>query len=159
MKMRKIIIDRATMSIEIPHATDTSQLRQLSDINTTTSIPDAGTDAFHWTALTIVQALAIFVLAGIAEIGGGWLVWQTVRGNKPWWWALLCSIVLVVYGFIPTLQPTEDFGRVYAIYGGFFIVLSFAWSWKFDGMVLDIGDLVGGSLALASVMIILFWPR
>ena len=33
------------------------------------------------------------------------------------------------YGFIPTLQPTSDFGRLYAIYGGFFIVLSYAWGW------------------------------
>ncbi len=33
------------------------------------------------------------------------------------------------YGFIPTLQPTSNFGRLYAVYGGFFIVLSYAWGW------------------------------
>ena len=35
--------------------------------------------------------------------------------------------MLVVYGFIPTLQPIDDFGRLYAVYGGFFIVLSYVW--------------------------------
>jgi hypothetical protein len=34
---------------------------------------------FHWTAGKVCQALALFVLAGFAEIGGGWLVWQAVR--------------------------------------------------------------------------------
>ena len=33
----------------------------------------------------------------------------------------------MAYGFIPCLQPMSDFGRIYAVYGGFFIVLSFVW--------------------------------
>ena len=36
-------------------------------------------------------------------------------------------MVLVLYGFIPCLQPISDFGRVYAVYGGFFIALSYLW--------------------------------
>ena len=47
--------------------------------------------------------------------------------GKPWWWGLCGSVVLVVYGFIPCLQPMSDFGRVYAVYGGFFIALSYLW--------------------------------
>ena len=63
----------------------------------------------------------------IAEIGGGWLVWQAVREGKPWWWAAMGSVVLVAYGFIPTPQPLSDFGRLYAVYGGIFIGLSYGW--------------------------------
>ncbi len=40
--------------------------------------------------------------------------------------AALGSIVLVLYGVIPTLQPA-NFSRVYAAYGGVFIVLSILW--------------------------------
>ena len=47
--------------------------------------------------------------------------------GKPWWWGLCGSVVLVVYGFIPCMQPMSDFGRVYAVYGGFFIALSYLW--------------------------------
>ena len=65
----------------------------------------------------------------------------------------------MLYGFIPCLQPGDEFGRIYAVYGGFFIFLSYVWGWKFDGMKPDTGDVVGGSLALASVLLILFWPR
>ena len=53
----------------------------------------------------------LFLAAGLAEIGGGWLVWQSVRENKPAWWAVAGGAVLVLYGFIPTLQPLDDFGR------------------------------------------------
>jgi drug/metabolite transporter superfamily protein YnfA len=112
-----------------------------------------------WTLARVVQAIAVFVMAGIAEIGGGWLVWKAVREHKPWWWGLAGSLTLVVYGFLPTLQPTDSFGRIYAVYGGFFIALSYAWGWLFDGMKPDTGDVVGGSLALLAVLVIMFWPR
>ncbi len=122
-------------------------------------------DSFHWTALTIVWAVSVFVLAGFAEIIGGWLVWAAIRGNaakkqkKPWWFALAGSIVLITYGFVPCLQPTNSFGRIYAVYGGFFIVLSFLLGWALDGDKPDKGDLIGGIIALAGVGVVMFWPR
>ena len=114
---------------------------------------------FKWTALVILKVAGLFLLAGLAEIGGGWLVWQAMREGKPWWWALIGSCVLVAYGFIPTLQPLSDFGRLYAVYGGIFIGLSYMWGAVFDGMRLDRGDLIGSILALAGVCVALFWPR
>ena len=116
-------------------------------------------DSFQWTSLAVLQAVAVFIAAGLAEIGGGWLVWKSVRERKPWWWAVLGSFILVLYGFIPTLQPTDSFGRIYAVYGGFFIVLSFLAGWWLDGDRPDKGDVVGGLVALAGVCIIMFWPR
>lgn len=56
----------------------------------------------------------VYVVAGLFEIGGGWLVWQAVRGGKPWYWALGGSVALVGYGFVATLQPVAAFARVYA---------------------------------------------
>lgn len=119
---------------------------------------DAG-PGFKWTTLVILKVAALFLLAGLAEIGGGWLVWQAVREGKPWWWALIGSAVLIGYGFIPTLQPLSDFGRLYAVYGGIFIGLSYAWGVVFDGMQVDRGDLIGSLLALTGVCVALFWPR
>lgn len=55
------------------------------------------------------------------------------------WWALLGSVTLVTYGFVPTLQPTADFGRIFAIYGGFFIVYSYGWGWALDKQKPDAG--------------------
>ena len=63
------------------------------------------------------------------------------------------------YGFIPTLQPTSNFGRLYAIYGGFFIVLSYGWGWVVDGEKPDRGDFIGAGIAIVGVALAYFWPR
>ena len=113
----------------------------------------------EWTPLVVSKVALLFLVAGLAEIGGGWLVWQAVREGKPWWWAAMGSVVLVAYGFIPTLQPLSDFGRLYAVYGGIFIGLSYGWGAMVDGMRLDKGDVLGSVLALAGICVALFWPR
>ena len=77
-------------------------------------------------------SLGLFILAGLCEIAGGWMVWQWLRESRPWTWGLFGAIVLILYGIIPTFQGAH-FGRVYAAYGGFFIVLSLLWGWLLDG--------------------------
>mgnify|MGYP000158089265 FL=1 len=67
-------------------------------------------------------------------------------------------VVLFLYGIIPTLQEAS-FGRVYAAYGGIFIVLSILWGWQVDKVVPDMADLVGGAIALVGVLIIMYYPR
>jgi small multidrug resistance family-3 protein len=79
------------------------------------------------------RALALFVLAGLAEIGGGWLVWQFLRESRPWPFGLLGSLVLISYGVIVTFQADPHFGRVYAAYGGIFIVMALTWGYAIDG--------------------------
>ena len=111
------------------------------------------------TALFIAKVASLFLLSGLSEIGGGWLVWMSVREGKPMWWAVVGSAVLVAYGFIPTLQPLDDFGRLYAVYGGIFIGLSFLWGARVDGMKVDAGDLIGSLICFVGVCVILFWKR
>lgn len=60
----------------------------------------------------LVRSLMLFGLAGLFEIGGGYLVWQWLREGKSIWYALVGAVVLVLYGVVPTLQPAR-FGRVY----------------------------------------------
>ena len=106
----------------------------------------------------ILRAIVLFVLAGLAEIGGGWLVWQWLRNGKGLWVGLLGGVVLFLYGVIPTLQAETDFGRVYAAYGGIFVVLSILWGVVVDGWRPDRYDLIGASIALAGVFVIM-WGR
>jgi small multidrug resistance family-3 protein len=71
----------------------------------------------------VVKSILLFVLAGLCEIGGGYLVWQWWRNGGLWVIGILGAIILVLYGIIPTYQAAH-FGRVYATYGGVFIILS-----------------------------------
>lgn len=106
----------------------------------------------------VIRSLILFVVAGVCEIGGGWLVWKWLRDGRPAWWGLLGGLVLILYGIIPTFQ-TAHFGRVYAAYGGFFIVLSLLWGWALDGNRPDRADIVGAAIALVGVCLMMYWPR
>jgi small multidrug resistance family-3 protein len=108
--------------------------------------------------MSVVRSLALFSVAGVCEIGGGWLVWKSLRDGRPAWWGLAGAVVLILYGIIPTLQASH-FGRIYAVYGGFFIVLSLFWGWLFDGNLPDRPDVIGGAIALAGVCLMMYWPR
>ena len=107
----------------------------------------------------IIRAVVLFAVAGLAEIGGGWLVWQWLRESRPWPWGLVGALVLVLYGVIPTLQSDPNFGRVYAAYGAVFIVLSLLWGRLFDGFEADRWDVLGALICLIGVLIIIFGPR
>jgi small multidrug resistance family-3 protein len=97
-------------------------------------------------------------LAGICEIGGGYLVWLWLKEGKPLWFGILGGLILALYGIVATLQ-TASFGRVYATYGGIFIVLSLLWAWKVDNFKPDRYDIIGALVALAGVCLILYAPR
>lgn len=48
------------------------------------------------------------------------------------------------------------FGRVWAAYGGIFIVMSMLWGWQVDKIAPDKFDLIGGLIALLGVLVIMF---
>lgn len=108
--------------------------------------------------MDVLRAIILFVLAGLAEIGGGWLVWQWLREHKSLAMGIVGAIVLVLYGVIPTLQKEPAFGRVYAAYGGIFVVLSILWAWKIENWQPDRFDLIGAGIALIGVIVIM-WGR
>lgn len=112
-----------------------------------------------WTISTGLKVLSLFVFAALLEIVGGWLVWRFIRERRETWNLIVGFIVLALYGVIPCLQPLDDFGRVYAAYGGVFIACSYAWARVVDGFRLDAGDYVGASLSIAGVFVALLWPR
>lgn len=107
----------------------------------------------------IVYAFLLFILAGIGEIGGGYLIWQWLREGKPFYWGIFGAIALALYGVVATFQTFPSFGRVYAAYGGVFIILSILWGWGVDRKAPDLYDWVGGAICIVGVFVMLFAPR
>ena len=110
------------------------------------------------TAIVVLKSVALFVLAGLCEIGGGYLVWLWLRGGRGVLFGALGAAVLMLYGVVPTLQPAP-FGRVYAAYGGVFVAMALFWGWLIDRQPPDRFDLLGSLLCLCGVAVIMYWPR
>ncbi len=108
--------------------------------------------------IDLLRSLLLFVLAGLCEIGGGYLIWQWLKEDMPVWYGIAGAAILVLYGVVATLQ-TASFARVYATYGGVFIVLSLLWAMKFDRYVPDKYDIAGALIALLGVCVIYYAPR
>ena len=82
----------------------------------------------------------LFVLAGLCEIGGGYLVWGWMREHKPLTWALLGALIL-------------------AAYGGVFIALSLAWGVLVDEFRPDRWDVLGALICVVGVVVMVAPPR
>ncbi len=108
--------------------------------------------------MNILRSLAVFILAGLCEIGGGYLIWLWLKSDKPLWFGIVGTVILAFYGVVATWQ-SEGFGRVYAAYGGIFILMALIWAWRVDGFKPDKYDVIGALVALAGACIIIFTPR
>lgn len=109
--------------------------------------------------MTVLRSILLFVVAAVAEIGGAWLVWQGVRENRGLLWIGGGVIALGLYGFVATLQPDADFGRILAAYGGIFVAGSLLWGRLVDGFRPDRYDLIGAGVCLIGVAVIMYAPR
>ncbi len=74
-----------------------------------------------------MREITLYIIAGLCEIGGGYLIWQWLKEEKSIFLGIIGAIIMVVYGIIATFQ-TSNFGKVYAVYGGFFIIMSLIWA-------------------------------
>lgn len=109
--------------------------------------------------MTVLRSVSLFVVAAVAEIGGAYLVWQGVREDRGLSFVGAGIIALGLYGFVATLQPDNNFGRVLAAYGGIFVAGSLLWGVVFDGFRPDRFDIVGALICVVGVAVIMYAPR
>ncbi len=106
----------------------------------------------------ILFTFGLFVVAALLEIGGGYLVWLWLREKRKPIFGLIGGITLFLYGIIPTIQPS-NFGRVYAAYGGIFVVMAIIWGLIIDKKRPDRYEIIGGLIVLLGASIIFYYPR
>ena len=106
----------------------------------------------------ILSTLGLFFLAALLEIGGGYLIWKWLRSHRGKIVGLIGSLILFSYGIIMTLQPA-DFGKVYASYGGIFVVASIIWGNFVDKKKPDRFEIIGSVVVLFGVIVMFYFPR
>lgn len=108
--------------------------------------------------MKILLSLLFFFIAGLCEIGGGYLVWLWLREDMSWILGAVGGFILFLYGIVPTFQPSY-FHRIYAAYGGVFIAMALLWGLLFEHVIPDFYDVLGAMIAIIGIIIIYYVPR
>lgn len=106
-----------------------------------------------------MRSIVFFLIAALAELSGCYAFWTWLKlGRSP------LSIVpgllsLTIFAVALTQVDTPTAGRVYAAYGGIYILSSILWLWLVEGVKPDRWDLVGVGISLVGTMVILLSPH
>lgn len=87
------------------------------------------------------------------------MIWIGLKDGRGLGAVVAGAFALVLYGLIVTQQPSNDFGRVLAAYGGVFVVGSMLWGAVLDGFKPDRFDLAGATVCLIGIGMIMYAPR
>ena len=105
-----------------------------------------------------VKTVGLFVITAFAEIVGCYLPYLWLREDKSPWLLIPAALSLALFAWLLTLHPAAA-GRMYAAYGGVYILVAIAWLWAVDGIKPTVWDGVGVAVALVGMGIIMFAPR
>ncbi|HEH9406739.1 MULTISPECIES: YnfA family protein [Aeromonas] len=105
-----------------------------------------------------LKTIGLFLITAVAEIVGCYLPYLWLTQGRSIWLLLPAGLSLVLFAWLLSLHPTAA-GRVYAAYGGVYILVAILWLWLVDGIRPTLWDLVGSLVALLGMAIIMFAPR
>jgi small multidrug resistance family-3 protein len=105
-----------------------------------------------------LTSIGIFIFAALLEISGGYLIWRWLKHHQGKIIGLIGGLILFSYSVVMTLQP-ENFGKVYAAYGGIFVVFSLLWGYWIDKKKPDRFEIFGSIVVLIGISIMFYFPR
>jgi small multidrug resistance family-3 protein len=105
-----------------------------------------------------LTSIGIFIFAALLEISGGYLIWRWLKNHQGKIIGLIGGLILFSYSVVMTLQP-ENFGKVYAAYGGIFVIFSLLWGYLIDKKKPDRFEIFGSIVVLIGISIMFYFPR
>lgn len=109
------------------------------------------------TMMPELRTLLLFFVTAVAEIVGCYLPYLWLRQGKSGLLLVPAVVSLASFAWLLSLHPTAA-GRVYAAYGGVYIVVAIVWLWLVEGVRPTMWDISGSVVALAGMAIIMFAP-
>jgi small multidrug resistance family-3 protein len=106
----------------------------------------------------MLTSIGIFFFAALLEISGGYLIWRWLKNHQGKIVGLIGGLILFSYSMVMTLQP-ENFGKVYAAYGGIFVIFSLLWGYWIDKKKPDRFEIFGSIVVLIGISIMFYFPR
>ncbi len=105
--------------------------------------------------MLLIQTAGLFVLTALAEIVGCFLPYLWLRKDGSIWLLIPAALSLAAFVWLLTLHPAAS-GRVYAAYGGVYVVTALVWLKVVDGEKLSAFDWTGAGIALLGMGVIVF---
>ncbi|MBL7636539.1 YnfA family protein [Atlantibacter hermannii] len=107
----------------------------------------------------MIKTTLLFFATALAEIIGCFLPWLWLRRGGSIWLVLPAGLSLAVFVWLLTLHPAAS-GRVYAAYGGVYVMTALLWLRVVDGVKLSVYDWLGAGIVLCGMLIIVAgWGR
>ncbi|ADO48575.1 protein of unknown function UPF0060 [[Enterobacter] lignolyticus SCF1] len=107
----------------------------------------------------IFKTTLLFFATAICEILGCYLPWLWLKRDASAWLLLPAGVALALFVWLLTLHPAAS-GRVYAAYGGVYVMTALLWLRYVDGVRLSGTDWAGAAIALCGMLIIVAgWGR
>jgi small multidrug resistance family-3 protein len=105
-----------------------------------------------------LKTIVLFIITAVAEIVGCYLPYLWLKQDKSILLLIPAAMSLALFAWLLSLHPTAA-GRVYAAYGGVYIMVAVLWLWGVDGIKPTTWDVVGALVAFLGMAIIMFGPR
>ncbi len=105
-----------------------------------------------------LKTILLFFVTAVAEIVGCYLPYLWLTQEKSIWLLLPAAASLALFVWLLSLHPAAA-GRVYAAYGGVYVLVAILWLWVVDGIKPTTWDIVGSVVALVGMAIIMFAPK
>ena len=107
----------------------------------------------------MLKTTLLFFITALCDIIGCFLPWLWLKRGATAWLLLPAGVSLALFVWLLTLHPTAS-GRVYAAYGGVYVVTALMWLRIVDGVKLSLYDWSGALIALCGMLIIVAgWGR
>lgn len=107
----------------------------------------------------LLKTTVLFFLTAIAEIVGCFLPYLWLKKGASALILVPAAISLMLFVWLLTLHPAAS-GRIYAAYGGVYVVTALIWLRFVDGIKLSYYDWTGAAVAFCGMLIIVAgWGR
>ena len=98
------------------------------------------------------KTLILFFATALMELLGCFLPYVWLRQHGSVWLLPLAAMCLVAFVYLLSLHP-EASGRVYAAYGGVYVVSALLWLRWVDKIALQTSDFLGAAVILVGVVL------
>ncbi|TAF08177.1 MAG: YnfA family protein [Nostocales cyanobacterium] len=96
------------------------------------------------------------LIAALGEISGCFSFWAWLRLGKSIFWIIPGICALIIFAIALTKVDIPNAARVYAAYGGIYLLSSLLWLWLVEGVQPNKWDFLGVGISLLGTLVILF---